>query len=180
MRARRDPEGRRRRIAEAAAALIMETGTSAITHRQVAARAAVPLGSTTQYFATLDDLREAALTILAEGYDAELARIERELAGAGDPAHTVARLSHEWLRSGELQRRETVIYTAAIDDPALRPLAMRWFDGFVAVLSRHTDPAAARAIAVFFDGATLHAVLTGEPMTPDDLTSAVVSLWRSR
>ena len=55
-RRRRDPEARRREIVTAAAELIVEIGVDALTHRKVAARAGVPLGSTTQYFATLDDL----------------------------------------------------------------------------------------------------------------------------
>jgi DNA-binding transcriptional regulator YbjK len=177
VRARRDPEGRRRRIAEAAAELIMETGTSTVTHRQVARRAEVPLGSTTQYYATVDDLREAALAILVEGYDAELGRIGLALDTADSPAETIARLVHEWMSTGDLVRLETVLYTAAIRDPALRPLVRRWFDGFVAMLSRHTDPATARAVAVFLDGATLHAVLDGAPMDLDRLTATVTLLW---
>jgi TetR/AcrR family transcriptional regulator, regulator of biofilm formation and stress response len=180
MRARRDPAGRRRRIAEAAAELIMETGTGTVTHRQVAAHAGVPLGSTTQYFTTLDDLRAAALEMLVERYDAELASIAAALDAAESPPRVVARLSHEWLSSGDLVRLETVLYTAAIRDASLRPLALRWFDGLVAVLSRHTDPATARAVAVFFDGATLHAVLTGEPLGLDAMTETVTRLWGTR
>ena len=65
-RRRRDPEERRRTIVEAAATLITEAGSEGLTHRLVAKRAGVPLGSTTQYFATLDDLREAALARLQE------------------------------------------------------------------------------------------------------------------
>ena len=62
----RDPEGRKRAIVQAAAELIMELGISNITHRKIAERAGVPLGSTTQYFATLDDLRHAAIAFLSE------------------------------------------------------------------------------------------------------------------
>jgi DNA-binding transcriptional regulator YbjK len=177
MRARRDPAGRRRRIAEAAAELIMETGTSAVSHRQVARRAEVPLGSTTQHFATLDDLREAALAILVEKYEAELSSVEAALAAAGSPPHTVARLMHEWLSTGDLLRLETVLYTAAIRDAALRPLALRWFDRFVSLLSRYTDPATAWAVAVYLDGATFQAVLTGTPVELDLITRTVVKLW---
>lgn len=155
----------------------METGTSTVTHRQVARRAEVPLGSTTQYFATLDDLRAAALAILVEGHDAELGRIGHELAASASPAETVARLVHDWMSSGDLARLETVLYTAAIRDAALRALALRRFDGFVAMLSRHTDPDTARAVAVFLDGATLHAVLDGAPMDLDRLIATVTALW---
>ena len=57
---RRDPEGRRRAIIDAAAELIVDSGASSLTHRAVAARAGVSLGSTTQYFSSLDELRELA------------------------------------------------------------------------------------------------------------------------
>jgi DNA-binding transcriptional regulator YbjK len=180
VRAKRDPEGRRRRIAEAAAELIMETGAGAISHRQVAARAGVPLGSTTQHFATLDDLRQAAISILVERYDAELARIDRALAEAESPPHTAARMLHEWLSTGDLVRLETALYAAAVHDASLRPLALRWFEGFVAVLSRYTDPAAAWQLAVFYDGATLHAVLNDAPPSLDTLTATTRKLWVGR
>jgi TetR/AcrR family transcriptional regulator, regulator of biofilm formation and stress response len=158
----------------------METGTSAVSHRQVAARAGVPLGSTTQYFATLDDLRDAAIAILVERYDAELARIDRALAGAQSPPRTAARMLHEWLSAGDLLRLETALYAGAIHDASLRPLALRWFDGFVAVLSQYTDPATAWQLAVFFDGATLHAVLNDAPPSLDALTATALKLWSSR
>ncbi|MFB9840394.1 TetR/AcrR family transcriptional regulator, partial [Actinoallomurus acaciae] len=61
MTGRRDPEGRRRAIVDAACALIPEVGVGGLTHRAVAARAGVQLGSTTYHFATLDDLSRAAL-----------------------------------------------------------------------------------------------------------------------
>ncbi len=71
-RRRRDPEARRREIVTAAAELIVEVGAEAVTHRKVAARAGVPLGATTQYFDTLDDLRSAAFRALADEVDARL------------------------------------------------------------------------------------------------------------
>lgn len=52
---------RRAQIVEAAAAYALEHGISALSHRQAAAAAQVPLGSTTYYFASLDELRAAAV-----------------------------------------------------------------------------------------------------------------------
>lgn len=52
---------RRAQIVEAAAAYALEHGISALSHRQAAAAAKVPLGSTTYYFASLDELRAAAV-----------------------------------------------------------------------------------------------------------------------
>jgi DNA-binding transcriptional regulator YbjK len=52
---------RRSLIVEAAAAFALQHGIAALSHRQVAAAAKVPLGSTTYYFASLDELRAAAV-----------------------------------------------------------------------------------------------------------------------
>lgn len=55
------PKGRARReaILDAAVALVLESGPAALAHRVVAARAGVPLGSTTYYFRDLTDLAGA-------------------------------------------------------------------------------------------------------------------------
>ncbi|MGW0043737.1 TetR/AcrR family transcriptional regulator [Rhodococcus sp. NPDC003348] len=57
------PKGERRRLAlvDAAADLLVEGGFDAVRHRAVAARAGVPLASTTYYFASLHDLTAAAV-----------------------------------------------------------------------------------------------------------------------
>lgn len=53
-------EQKRRSILDAALRVVGSGGTEAVTHRRVAAEAGVPLGSTTYYFASRDDLlREA-------------------------------------------------------------------------------------------------------------------------
>ena len=70
-RAPRDPAGRRQAIIDAAANLIAREGSSKITNRRVAEEAGVPLGSTTQYFKSIDELRRegyklASLAIVDE------------------------------------------------------------------------------------------------------------------
>ena len=69
---KRDPERRRREILDAAAEIVVEQGTAALTHRAAAARAGVALGSTTRYFPSIDDLREATLRMLGDEIDASL------------------------------------------------------------------------------------------------------------
>lgn len=58
-------------IVDAAAAIAREQGFGAVRHRAVAQRARVPLGSTTYYFSSLDDLLGAVATAL---YDEWLGR----------------------------------------------------------------------------------------------------------
>ena len=81
----RDPEQRIRDIGQAAAELIAEAGPAALTHRAVAARAGVAVGTTTRYFSTIDDLRRHALEHLAAAVESDLDEIRRDLAGAPDP-----------------------------------------------------------------------------------------------
>ncbi|WP_086158003.1 TetR/AcrR family transcriptional regulator [Streptomyces marincola] len=177
--ARRDPEGRRRALVRAAAELTVEGGGE-LTHRRVAQRAGVPLGATTYYFSTLEELREAALRLLAEEMDKELARLAEALAdGAGSPA-ALAEALHAYLTDRPRVQADAALYFAAVRRPALRPLALRWFDGLVHVLSAHTDPASALAVAVFTDGAANHAMLHDKPLDVAALTRALGALMPSR
>lgn len=77
---------RRAQIVDAAAAFVLQHGIAALSHRQVAAAAEVPLGSTTYYFASLDELRAAAVERMLIG-DRER---RREAMGDGLPADVSA------------------------------------------------------------------------------------------
>lgn len=173
---RRNPEERRRTIVEAAAALILEVGSAGLTHRLVAHRAEVPLGSTTQYFATLDDLRDAALAHLAHDIDVGLAEVSDTLAEHGPVPAVFARALHDYISQDHLIRADMALISAAAVDPKLRPLAVRWSDGMVALLSPHVGARAARAVTAFADGVSMHALLNGTPMDVDDLTTALAAL----
>ncbi|WP_233515440.1 TetR/AcrR family transcriptional regulator [Marinitenerispora sediminis] len=176
MTARRDPHGRRQRIIEAAAELIVESGPADLTHRRVAARAEVPLGATTYYFASLDELTTGALEYLADQVEAGLNELADQIAaGGGDPA-AVAAIFAAYLDDSVQVRTDAALYLAGIHRPALRPLARRWLDGLTQVLSAYTAPEAARSVAVFVDGATLYALLHDAPLDLDSLTRAVAAL----
>lgn len=60
-------EEKRARLVDAAAGVALEQGLSGVSHRAVAAAAGVPLGSTTYYFASLDELRAAGVERLLAG-----------------------------------------------------------------------------------------------------------------
>lgn len=175
--ARRDPAARRQAIVAAAADLLVESGSD-ITHRRVAERAGVPLGSTTYYFANLDELRAAALELIADGLAADLAEFEEQATVAqGDPA-VLAQLTHAYLTDRHQLGADLALYGAALRLPEIRPLVARWLDGTVAVLSTWTDPATARLLGIFLDGAGLHAALGEEPLDLADITRAITALLR--
>jgi AcrR family transcriptional regulator len=57
---------RRSALVSAAADVLLEHGVTALSHRAVAARAGLPLASTTYYFASVVELRDEALHCVAE------------------------------------------------------------------------------------------------------------------
>lgn len=172
---RRDPEGRRRAIVEAAAEIIVEPGAS-LTHRAVAARAGVALGSTTQYFASLDALREQALQFLAEEIDTELAKVAQELLPLADAPERCVAIIHDFLLDARQVRADIALMTAAMSDPSLRSLALRWSDRLTEILAAHVGIERATAIVLYTDGATMHAGLHDTPVTKEAMTTAIRAL----
>ena len=84
----RDPQARREALAAAVIETIAEVGMGRTTHRAVAARAGLPLGATTYYFPTLDDLIVAGLRQAAEAVDADLRSWSARLAKGSRPPNT--------------------------------------------------------------------------------------------
>lgn len=118
MRARRDPEGRKRAIVEAAADLIAESGIVGLTHRKIAARAQVPLGSTTHYFASLDDLKVEALEHIANVLDDGLQVVAHELAESSDWQRTLAQVFYGYLSDPARVRSDVAFYVVGTGNPA--------------------------------------------------------------
>ncbi|MDP3951043.1 TetR/AcrR family transcriptional regulator [Microbacterium sp.] len=164
VRRRRDPESRRLAIVTAAAELITEVGVDAITHRMVAARADVPLGATTQYFATLDDLRDAALQQLAAHVAERMAAIREVISERGATPALLAELIHTALADATAVQADRAVVTAAVHDPRLRELAQHWTDELVGIFAPVHGHDRARAAAVFIDGVLWHAQIHEQPL----------------
>jgi DNA-binding transcriptional regulator YbjK len=176
-RRRRDPERRKQEIVAAAAELVTEVGTAALSHRKVAARAGVPLGSTTQYFATLDDLRAAALDHLSRDIAEYVEQVALAMADAGDPVRVMARGLHDYLSNPHLVRADTMLTASATLDPRLRPLTDRWFEGLADVLTPELGTSAADNVVMLISGATWQAALTGQAPPAETLERGLRSLF---
>lgn len=163
-RRRRDPEARRREIVEAAAELIVEIGVDALTHRKVAARACVPLGATTQYFDTLDDLRDAALGFLVREIELRIEATRQAVESVGVTPEALARLITESLADARALETDRAVVTAAVHDPRVRELARRWSDQVVEFIAPAHGPDRAKAAAVFIDGVLWHAQISDDPL----------------
>ncbi|WP_211714940.1 TetR/AcrR family transcriptional regulator [Nocardiopsis sp. MG754419] len=179
MSTQRDPRARRRAMVEAAADLIAETGALDITHRRVAERAQVPLGATTYYFSSLEELTAAAVGRLAERTDEGIAELEAELSGNEPTPAAIAASLWSYLSDTARVKADAVLYIAGSQREDLRPLALRWYEGMVRTLSGRVPAESARAIAVFSDGAMMHTLIHGAPMGRAEIERIVAALLAS-
>ncbi|MET7397906.1 TetR family transcriptional regulator [Dactylosporangium sp. NPDC005572] len=142
----------------------------------VAARAEVPLGATTYYYPTLGDLIAAGLELAAQQVEAEMAALAPHIRRKDDVPGALSRMAADYVTDGPRALLEYELYLAAARTPSLRPLARQWLDGLHAIVAPHTGPAAATAIIALVDGAMLQAIVTGEPIDPEVLTTAISAL----
>jgi DNA-binding transcriptional regulator YbjK len=177
---RRDPEARRRRIVAAAVRAIVEVGVAGVTHRRIAALAGVPLGSTTYYFPTLDDLVSAALREATETARAELEAWAEELVASRDRAATFVDLARRFLTDRGQALLEYELYVAAARTAELRPVAQLWIDGLRGICARFAGKDGGFALAAMIDGHLLQALVTGEPLDDDGLRTGVGALLTAR
>lgn len=169
---RRGPNDRDRpaRIAEAAIAVIAERGVEGLTHRSVALRAGVPLGSTTYHFATLDDLLGAALRTAAERNTANLRAWDAALPQGADLAAALADLTTTWLTEKRSQTMvEYELYVAALHRPGLRATSAGWDAALAEIFTARTNPTTGRLLAVAVCGALMQGLLTDPPPTHAEL-----------
>lgn len=176
MTSRRDPEGRRRAMVEAAVQEMIANGSSALTHRRVAEVAKVPLGATTYYFASLDDLRAAALQTLVGQAEEELRELAEEIRGCDGRPEGIAALFAAYLEDRERLRAENLLYFAGIHKPELRPYARHWVLGITEILQAYASPEAAQATAVYLDGVLMHTLISDQPFDEASLSMAVTAL----
>jgi TetR/AcrR family transcriptional regulator, regulator of biofilm formation and stress response len=179
--AQRNPEERRQRIIRAAHELIPAVGVQGLTHRLIADRAQVPLGSTTYYFATLADLVDAALGTATNGTAECLRDWGERLQASTDVPATLAALVSEWVQDRDQLATWNELYAAAWHRPELRPLARIWSDGLADLLTAHAaDRQAARNAAAFVDGAVMHALIRDEPVDPIPFARVLAALLEHR
>lgn len=172
----RDPEQRIREIGRAAADLIAEAGVDALTHRAVAARAGVAVGTTTRYFATIDDLRRHALEYLADRVDSDLADLAEGLAGADDPVSYLAVAAHADLSDHRTVLAECSLEYAGLFEEDFRDLGLRWYAGLTEILAPYFGRARSEVLAMCLDGAYFNTALTGTPPSTVRLETAIRAL----
>lgn len=147
-------EARRERILRATLEVIGEAGIAAVTHRAVAGRADVPLGSMTYYFASKDDLLRESLLLFVEEEVVRLHALAESIVGSGLTVEQIAQAFAEELAShAHAERVLTVaqfeLYLESARNEALQAAAARCFAAYEDVTA-----AALRAVGVEDPGAT--------------------------
>ncbi|MGW4228292.1 TetR/AcrR family transcriptional regulator [Streptomyces sp. NPDC004980] len=158
-----DPR-RRERILAAALDLVAEEGVAGVSHRKIAVRADVPLGSMTYHFTGIDDLLGEAFTGFA---DHIVAVFDLHLGRAGSPEQAREAVTDLIHTLSEGPRRDLVLtqelYTLAARRPEYRKLTQAWMRRSRDLLEQHFDATTARQLDALIEGLTLHRALDEAP-----------------
>lgn len=176
LRGRRDPQARRNAIVFATAELIVEVGVDQVTHRSIAARADVPLGATTQYFDSLDELREAALQLLVEHVEQQIQHFRGTVSTDGASASVLAAYLADQLLNAPEVRADRAVVTAAVHDPKLREIAQKLSHDLISVLEPIHGSDRATAAAVFIDGVLWHSQINDAPLPHPIIEQALAGI----
>lgn len=178
-RARRDPEGRKRAIVLAAAELISREGTRKLTHRRVAEMAGVPLGSTTQYFSSIDELRRAGLAELAHQVEEDYGSMFRRIKERGGTADAFADELIAYLEDTEQVNTDAAFVAAAVHDPAIRDLYRKACDSVIEQSLPFMTETQAKAFMVYIDGLAMDACLLEKPINQAHVRFAIRAIMEA-
>lgn len=170
---RYDPD-RRDRIIDAALAVIAEGGVAGTSHRRIAERAGVPLGSMTYHFASMDELLREAFTRFATRLSARFEARLTAVTHRDELATAIVGLVHDDLASGPNDLVLTLeLYTLAARQPAFRQITHDWMRRSRDVLERHVDARTAHQLDALIEGLFIHVSLDPTPHGRDVTRDAV-------
>lgn len=153
--------------------MIAERGIAETSHRAVAARADVPLGSTTYYFPGLDDMLAEALARSVTTWIEDLERRWDDRRSTASLDSLLVATAAEYLADAAKATVELELYVAAARKPQLRPLARAWVEKLTALLVTVVDGKTARTLAMLVDGAVIQALVQGRSLDSDLLAEAI-------
>ncbi|WP_030906339.1 TetR/AcrR family transcriptional regulator [Streptomyces sp. NRRL F-5126] len=169
---RHDPQ-RGKRVLDAALDVLAEDGVAGLTHRKVAGRADVPLGSVTYHFASLAELRAQAFARYVERRSTEYEALFADVESRDDLLDVL----EGQVTSAPSRPRSAVLgfelHLAALRDPALRTLTREWTGSSRAVLARFTGPETAARVDALLEGMIMHALLSTDREPRTEIRAAI-------
>ncbi|GAA3668698.1 TetR/AcrR family transcriptional regulator [Microbacterium marinilacus] len=158
-------QGRRERILDAALDVVAEVGVHRTTHRRIAARAEVPLGSVTYYFATLGDVLHEAFSRMSD----QMSRLYRQtLQDAAGPAEAEAAVVELIAGPAYVPEREMTLifemYAYANHDPRVATTTRTWLLRSRESLALHFPADVCQALDALIEGWPMHRAFSGEPL----------------
>ncbi|MFE3059543.1 TetR/AcrR family transcriptional regulator [Nocardia sp. NPDC059239] len=175
----RDPKARRALIIATARDLIIEVGVRQLTHRLVAERANIPLGSTTYYFASLEDLLAEAMEYQMQQQDATMQYWDDRLMSSTDLAAEMADLVATYLEDGGMPTAEFELFVAAFRSERIRGIAKESLGRIVGVLTPLIGAESATELASFSEGIILRSLITDVIPSRHDLRRSFAKILRT-
>ncbi|WGD36909.1 TetR family transcriptional regulator [Lysinibacter sp. HNR] len=170
-------EGRRDRIIDAAMECIAEFGVAGTSHRVVAKRCGVPLGSMTYHFTGIDQLIYEAFHRFALQILALVETRLRNVTGAEEAIEAVVSLIYDDFGADQnIYPLTYELYAISARRAEFRPLVHEMIDAGYTALRDHFDDEAARAINTYIEGASTHHTLDTVPHTPEQVRRDLVKL----
>lgn len=155
-----DPQ-RRNRIVDMALKVIAEVGVARTTHRLIADRAQVSLGSMTYHFKSLDEVIWSAF----EKFAVEMQKkFEERLSAAALAGDAFRGIIEQVDRDLQQHQNDALLvlelYVLAIRHPAYRTLVEHWMASTRASLERHIPTHSPEVIDALIEGFFIHRVFT--------------------
>ncbi|MET7685103.1 TetR family transcriptional regulator [Streptomyces sp. NPDC005423] len=159
-----DP-GRKERILDAALDVIAEGGVHSTTHRKIAARAEVPLGSLTYYFDGMDDLLAQAFARLA---DTMSLLYRQTVQAAGSRAEAEEAVVDLICGPAYATDRDMTLifemYAYANHNAAVSATTRSWLERSRDSLTLHFTPGVSRALDALIEGWPMHRAFADAPL----------------
>ena len=188
----RDNNERRLLLLQTTLRLIADEGVDAVSHRSVAERAGVPLGSTTYWFASRQEMLSQALAYFAR---LEIETLRERLASVLGRRLSRKRLVDEFtallLPQLEEERWRTIaqyaLLEAAARQPQLEPVCREWTEAWdealaevFASLGAPSPELEARMFLAMLDGLLLGQLAVPDPDVEHSVIRPALESWFSR
>lgn len=168
-----DP-GRRERIIDAALECIAERGVAGTSHRVVAKRCGVPLGSMTYHFTGIDELLLEAFGRFTRRIRDMVSDRFSHVKGPDEAIEAVVELIYEDFETDRnVYLLSYELYALAVHRADFRTLVHEMIEAGYNALRLHFDEESARAINTYIEGASTHHALDTMPQTSDQARRAL-------